>query len=85
MDSYLFVVTESDLFQIDKNNKWAPHHQFKIHLSQHARPCAWVYNHCQFVFTGSREQSEELIPKILTFGKNLWKVDLQYYIDNKRI
>jgi hypothetical protein len=41
--------------------------------------------HCQFIFSGSRGQSEELIPKILTLGKKLWKVDLQYYIDNKLI
>jgi hypothetical protein len=40
---------------------------------------------CQFIFTGSREESERLIPKILTLGRKLWNVDLQYYIDNKKI
>ena len=36
---------------------------------------------CQFVFTGSRENSEKIIPKILKMGKSIWGVDLQYYID----
>ena len=45
-----------------------------------------VLNHkfsgnCQFIFTGSRERSEEFIPKLLKLGKKLWNVDLQYYID----
>ena len=45
-----------------------------------------VLNHqfsgnCQFIFTGSREKSEEFIPKLLKLGKKLWNVDLQYYID----
>ena len=36
---------------------------------------------CQFIFTGSRAHSEDIIPKILVNGKNIWDVDLQYYID----
>jgi hypothetical protein len=35
------------------------------------------------VFSGSREKSEELIPKILVLGKKLWKVDLQYFWDKE--
>ena len=40
---------------------------------------------CQFIFTGSREKSEALIPKLLYHGKKLWNVDLQYYIDKHGI
>ena len=36
---------------------------------------------CQFLFTGSRENSELIIPKLLVLGDKLWDVDLQYYID----
>jgi hypothetical protein len=86
MDSYLFVVTESDLFQIDKNNKWSPHRSNLKYIYHNMRVLAHEFaGHCQFIFSGSRGQSEELIPKILTLGKKLWKVDLQYYIDNKLI
>jgi hypothetical protein len=36
---------------------------------------------CQFIFTGSRAHSQDIIPKILVNGKDVWDVDLQYYID----
>ena len=39
---------------------------------------------CQFIFTGSREKSIELIPKLLYYGKKIWQVDLQYFIDTKQ-
>ena len=38
---------------------------------------------CQFVFTGSRTQSEEIIPKLLVYGKKMWETDLQYFIDKQ--
>ena len=38
---------------------------------------------CQFVFSGSRSKSEEIIPKILVLGKKLWTVDVQYFWDKK--
>jgi hypothetical protein len=34
---------------------------------------------CQFVFSGSREKSQELTPKLLVMGKKLWKTDMQYF------
>ena len=37
----------------------------------------------QFIFTGSREKSLELIPRLLYFGNSLWNVDIQYYLDNE--
>ncbi len=38
------------------------------------------YTDCsQIVFSGSRQKSEELIPKILVLGKDLWEVDVQYF------
>ena len=35
----------------------------------------------QFIFTGDREKSLDLIPRLLYFGDSLWNVDVQYYID----
>ena len=36
---------------------------------------------CQFLFVGNRKNAELIIPKILLAGNELWKCDLQYYID----
>jgi hypothetical protein len=38
---------------------------------------------CQFVFSGSRDLSVELIPKLLVLGKSLWKTDIQYFWSKK--
>ena len=37
----------------------------------------------QFIFTGSRKRSIDLIPRLLYFGKDLWQVDLQYFLDHE--
>ena len=42
-------------------------------------------DNCQFVFTGNRQNSISIIPKILKLGRSLWNVDLQYYIDKNKI
>lgn len=77
---YLFVVIDTDFEGI-----------FKLNNSVYKRfNMSYVFNKmrqfevefgdcCQFVFSGSRKRSEELIPKILCLGKKLWKVDLQYF------
>tara|TARA_R100000808_G_scaffold4839_1_gene15249 strand:+ start:6127 stop:7131 length:1005 start_codon:yes stop_codon:yes gene_type:complete len=40
---------------------------------------------CQFIFTGSREASERIIPRLLFFGKELWQADVQYFIEQNGI
>ncbi len=81
-NSYLFIVTESDLNKIYKNNKWGPHKSNLKFVYHNMRVLTHEFSDCcQFVFTGNRNNSEKLIPKILKFGKKLWGVDLQYYID----
>lgn len=85
-DSYLFVVTEGSISSIEKNNRWAPHMSNMKYIYHNMRVLAHKFSgNCQFVFTGSREESERIIPKILTLGKKLWNVDLQYYLDNNLI
>ena len=85
-DSYLFIVTESSIEKIAKNNNWGAHKSNLKYIYHNMR----VLNHefagsCQFIFTGDRQKSEELIPKILKLGKQLWSVDMQYYIDKEVI
>jgi hypothetical protein len=85
-DSYLFVVTEGSTSSIERSNRWAPHMSNMKYIYHNMRVLAHEFaGSCQFIFTGSREESERLIPKILTLGRKLWNVDLQYYIDNKKI
>jgi len=81
-DSYLFIVIEGDISSIYKHNRWGPHKSNLSFVYHNMRVLTHEFNgHCQFVFSGSRENSEKLIPKILKLGKKLWHSDLQYYID----
>jgi len=81
-DSYLFVVIESDLNKLYKNNMFGPHKSNLKFVYHNMRLLSHEFaGHCQFVFTGGRANSQSIIPKLLTLGKKLWNVDLQYYID----
>ena len=85
-DSYLFIVVESDLSRLYKNNKYGPHKSNLKFVYHNMRLIAHEFaDNCQFVFTGTRANSQSIIPKILTLGKKLWNVDLQYYIDKNNI
>tara|TARA_B100000212_G_scaffold342604_1_gene331221 strand:- start:28442 stop:29386 length:945 start_codon:yes stop_codon:yes gene_type:complete len=89
-NSYIFIVIDSSLEGVEsyiraaKRNKFGPS---KINLSfiyHNMREISHEFKGvCQFVFSGSRESSEEIIPKILFFGERMWDVDLQYYLDKK--
>lgn len=82
-DCYLYIVTESSLEKIEKNNNWSPHRSNMKYIYHNMRVLAHDFaDTCQFIFTGTRGSSEELIPKLLTLGDQLWNVDIQYYIDN---
>ena len=84
-NSYIFVVIESSIQKIKNNNNFGPHkhklpyiwHNLKK-LSQDYKDC------CQFIFAENRTGLKKIIPRILFHGKEIWNVDLQYFI-NKRI
>jgi len=81
-NSYVHIVVESDLNQIYKHNRWGTHKSNLKYIYHNMRVLAHEFaGHCQFSFTGSRENSQKLIPKLLVLGDKLWDVDLQYYID----
>lgn len=83
-NSYLFVVVESDLNKIYKNNMFGPHKSNLKFVYHNMRLITHEFaGHCQFVFSGSRADSQSIIPKILSIGKDLWNVDLQYYLDKE--
>lgn len=82
LNGYLFVVVESSIEDIKKN-----HNRFKRKTNlefvfHNMRNLSHKYpRKIQFIFTGSRENSISIIPRILYFGKRIWNVDIQYFLD----
>lgn len=84
MDCYLFIVVESDLKKLDELNKKSVHKANMKYIYHNMRVLQHEYRDCcQFVFSGNRKNSEDLIPRILFHGKKIWNVDLQYFINEK--
>lgn len=82
-DAYLYIVTESSVDKITKNNSYGPHKSNLSYVWHNMRMLTHEFQgHCQFVFTETRTNSESIIPKLLYYGKKLWNVDLQYFLDN---
>jgi hypothetical protein len=84
LGAYLFVVIESSIDQILENHKKYKRKTNLEYVFHNMRHLSHKYpRHVQFVFTGSRNKSVDIIPKILYHGKSLWQVDLQYFIDHE--
>lgn len=79
---FLFVVVESSIEKIYAENNVPYFHKANLDFIWHQMKELQrkYYDVCQFIFSGGRDESEALIPKILYHGKKLWKVDLQYYL-----
>lgn len=77
---YLFIVMEFPFDEIEEYN-YKSYKKYKLdYVFHNVRSLQKEYSDCsQFVFAGSRELSEELIPKILILGKELWDTDLNYF------
>jgi len=82
LNGYLFIVIESSIQNIYKNNNQRWQHKSNLEYLWHniidiGHEFA---GRCQFVFSGSRENSEDLIPRILHHQEKIWNVDLQHYM-----
>jgi hypothetical protein len=83
-DSFLYIVVESSIEKIIRNNSFSPHksnltfvwHQMRVLSHEFPRSC-------QFIFSGGRKRSENLIPILLEYGPEMWHCDIQYYIDKR--
>ena len=80
---FIFVVIEASISQIYAENNYKQFHKANIEFIWHQlKEMQREYKDCcQFIFSGGRERSEYLIPRILFHGKKLWRVDMQYYVD----
>lgn len=83
-NSFLFIVVESSIEKIKKNNLFAPHKSNLSYIFHNAKFLSRNYSDvAQILFSGGRKSSEYLIPRILGFGRPLWTCDMQYFIDKK--
>ena len=81
-DAYIFVVIESTVEKLKKNNIFSPHKSNLPYVWHNMRLLTHLFpGRCQFIFSGGRRESEVLVPKLLVYGKKLWETDLQYFID----
>ena len=84
LDSYLFVVIESTpqkMIKASRAFKRAANIDF---ILKRVRDLSYEFQgHCQFLFSGSRNISEEIIPRLLYKGKEVWGTDMQYFLDHE--
>ena len=85
-DSYLYIIIESSLQKVIKNNPKAYHESNLKFIWHRMREITHEFpRKCQFVFSGGRSRSQKLIPKLLKAGKELWSSDIQYYVDSGKL
>ena len=82
--SYMFVVVESSPAQIEEDNRRS---KFKSNLEfawHNVRALMVEYpENLQFIFAFNRAGVKKIIPKILYHGKELWNVDLNYFLEKR--
>jgi hypothetical protein len=84
LEGYLFVVIETTIDSIIDNHKKYKRKTNLEYVFHNLRNLTHKYpRRLQFIFTGSRKRSIDLIPRLLYFGKDLWQVDLQYFLDHE--
>ena len=83
-NSYVFIVIESTIEKIKKNNNFGPYKHKLPYIWHNLKSISQEYKDvCQFVFAHNRSGLKKIIPKLLFYGKQVWNVDLQYYINEK--
>lgn len=83
-DSFLYIVVDSNINVIKKNNSFSAHKANLAYIWHNTRKLINEYpKNCQFIFSGSRAASEFLIPRLLIEGKKLWNCDMQFHIDKR--
>lgn len=85
--SFLFVVIEATMKQVQENTYNTSKNASSIALAwkNTKEICNSHADVCQFLFTGSRENSERVIPILLANGPRLWFADVQHLFDARKL
>ena len=84
MDAYLFIVVESSVEKIIKENKiFNRRSNIDYTLRQIKDICHDYPRVCQFIFVENRQNASYIIPRLLLSGKNIWQTDMQYFWDTR--
>lgn len=79
---YMFVVVESSIEKLEEENKFS---KFKSNLGfvwHNLRQLMIDYpKNLQIIFAYNRSGAKKIIPLILSYGDEIWNVDLQFHID----
>lgn len=82
---YLWVVVETKLSEIETTNHHAPHKANLKYIFHQLNSLTHEFRGTlQFVFSGGREKSKDLIPRLLCLGKKLWSVDMQFFWEDNK-
>jgi hypothetical protein len=77
---FLFVVVDSSLRKLEEENIYSPHKVNLKYLYHNTKTLQHKYKgYCQFVFSGGREKSKKLIPRLLVCDETLWESDVNYF------
>ena len=84
LESKIFIVVEAPIEKIRKRKAFHSKQASVEHIFHNMRLIQREFlNVCQFVFAKDVEQAREITQRILKFGKSIWDVDLQYFINQK--
>lgn len=80
--AFLFILVESDLKRIWRNNQFASH-KHKLGFIYHNMRLITheYYDVCQFVMAGTRGGAYRLVPLLLEHGPKLKRADVQYFLE----
>lgn len=79
---FLYIVIEATIKQVHEETYQTKYPSSVYFAWANLKEIANEYaDVCQFIFAGSREKSEELIPKLLVNGPRLWFTDVQHLLD----
>ncbi len=86
LGSYMFILIESDFRQIYKNNNKLGKKKTNLAYTwENMRNIIGAYSDvCQFIFSGSRENSSLLVPYLLKNGDSLKRTDLQFFMEKMK-
>jgi len=83
--SFLWVVVEAELESLERLNQSSAHKHNLSFVGHQMRILQHEYRgNLQFYFSGGRKQSQDVIPKLLCLGDELWLSDAQYWIPKQK-